>query len=74
MILQVFSYLQAYHPKLVDYTHWVNLAFFSGTIFLNHETAFKVLGFFFVTFPLGMIQWWNLMDKWQERRAKRATK
>lgn len=71
MMLKALAYAQANYPKLVDSSHWLNLGFTTGNIILNHETILKIAGFLFVTVPLGVVQWWNLLDRFKERRAKR---
>lgn len=65
------DYLQTHHPKLVAATHWLNAGFTLGNFTLDTDLTIKVLAFLFVTVPLGIVQWWNLVEKWKERRLKK---
>lgn len=65
------SQVQLEYPKLVSAIHWLNPGFTLGTFLLSHDTALKLLAFLFVTVPLGVVQWWNLLDRIKERRAKK---
>lgn len=70
-MLSTLRYLQTNHPRVVTAANWLNPTFTVGTFTLNHDLTIKVLAFLFVTVPLGIVQWWSLYDKWQERRAKK---
>lgn len=50
---------------------WINAPFTLGVIALDADMALKIAAFLFVTLPLGVVQWWNLRDKFEERRARR---
>lgn len=71
MIVATLLYLQANYPRVFSWSHWLNLGFTGSNLLLNHDLLLKTLAFLFVTVPLGVVQWWNLLDKWRERRAKK---
>ena len=49
--------------------NWFNAPFTIATITLDFDAKLKLLAFLFVTVPLGVIQWWNLVDKYRARQA-----
>lgn len=59
------------HPKFVDLSHWINPSVTIAALTLSHEDWLKLLAFLFVTVPLGVVQWWSLVDRVKERRAKK---
>lgn len=58
-------------PKVLNFVHWANAGFTIGTITFDFDFLLKIAALLLVTVPLGAIQWWNLYDKWKERRAKK---
>lgn len=50
--------------------HWANAAFTLGVAVLTPEDLLKIAAFLFVTLPLGIVQWWSLLDKWRKRYGK----
>lgn len=61
------------HP-LAYAANWLNPSFTLAAFTLDIEFILKVAAFLFVTLPLGVIQWWSLVDKWKARRASRDSK
>lgn len=57
--------------RIVGLIHWANAGFTLGTITFDLDTALKIAAFLIVTVPLGAVQWWNFIDRYRERRAKK---
>lgn len=69
------DYLQNAYPRFVSTVNWVNPLFTGFTLFnLDLDLTLKVLAFLFVTLPLGIIQWANLVKFLKERRDKQNDK
>jgi hypothetical protein len=57
--------------RVVGIVHWANTGFTLGAITLDLDTLLKIAAFLTVTVPLAAIQWWNLIDRYRERQAKK---
>lgn len=56
--------------KLTGFVHWFNALFTSAVLTVNLEATLKILAFLLVTVPLGIVQWWNFLDRRKERQLK----
>jgi hypothetical protein len=54
--------------RATRFIHWINASFTIGTITFDLDVALKILAFLFVTVPLGVIQWWNFLDRYHARK------
>jgi hypothetical protein len=57
--------------RVIGIVHWANTGFTLGAITLDLDTLLKIAAFLTVTVPLAAIQWWNLIDRYRERQAKK---
>lgn len=66
--MRLYAFLDVLKDRLE--LHWLNAGCTLGAVWLP-EDSLKVAAFLFVTLPLGIIQWWSLLDMWHKRHGKK---